>query len=536
LPDNVSFTYSGSNITDVKNPDIKLNRQARVHRIGTPVTTDLDILSNASTPELAIAPKEIPVVYFFESAPDRLLGLVRTVQPEQWILTAPLSELGKPRIGWKTVAQPTDDLVRDIVVHEGWLYSVTHVGAPHYRVVRSRLDAPDWKSAQTIVPEASDSILGLSQSKDFMLVEYSDGINGRVVQVHLPTGAAKEVKLPTRGSVDVNCPDWDSNICLIGVTGWIQPKILYALDADRGTVTKSPLSADTDYPEFADLVTEEVEVPGHDGTMIPLSIIRRKDTPMDGSTPCILEGYGAYGISYTPAFDLKRSMARHGVVVAFVHVRGGGEKGQAWYKAGYKATKPNTWKDFISAAEYLVAKGYTTPKRLTGRGTSAGGILITRAITERPDLFAAAVVNVGVANALRAEFSANGPVNTPEFGTVQDPAEALALAEMDGLQHVQPGVRYPAVLGVAGWNDPRVAPWLPAKFVAAVQQGSTSGRPSLLLVNYDNGHFTEEKNVTFRNFANQYAFALWQAGHKEFQPPVSLAKARAATATVQKSN
>src|SRR5215813_6742136 len=120
--------------------------------------------------------------------------------------------------------------------------------------------------------------------------------------------------------------------------------------------------------------------------------------------------------------------------------------------------------------------------------------------------------------AMRAEFSPNGPINTPEFGTVKDATEALALYEMDGVQHVQPGTKYPAVLGVAGWNDPRVVPWQPGKFVAAVQAASTSGKPVLLKVNYDNGHFTEEKIVTFRNFAGQVAFMLWQTGHKEFQP------------------
>ena len=137
------------------------------------------------------------------------------------------------------------------------------------------------------------------------------------------------------------------------------------------------------------------------------------------------------------------------------------EKGEAWYKGGFKTTKPNTWKDFIAAAEYLVQKGYTSKEKLAGTGTSAGGILISRAITERPDLFGAAVCNVGWANMMRTEFSPNGPVNTPEFGTVNDPVEAQALYEMDGVQHVQQGVRYPAVLGVGGWNDPRVSPGSP---------------------------------------------------------------------------
>jgi prolyl oligopeptidase len=211
-------------------------------------------------------------------------------------------------------------------------------------------------------------------------------------------------------------------------------------------------------------------------------------------------------------------VANRGVVLAFAHPRGGSEKGEAWYKAGFKTTKPNTWKDFISCAEYLVKKGFTSPEKLAGTGTSAGGILISRAITERPDLFAAAVCNVGCANAMRMEFTPNGPGNTPEFGTVKDQVECAALFEMDGVQHVEKGVKYPAVLGVGGWNDPRVAPWEPGKFVAALQADSTSGKPVLMKVNYDNGHFTEEKIVTFKNFASQDAFLLWQTGQKDFQP------------------
>src|SRR5262249_45323857 len=179
---------------------------------------------------------------------------------------------------------------------------------------------------------------------------------------------------------------------------------------------------------------------------------------------------------------------------------------ETWYKAGFKTTKTNTWEDFISCAEYLEKNGYTSPEKLAGTGTSAGGILISRAITERPDLFGAAVCNIGWANAIRQGISANGPVNTPEFGTVKDPVECPALYEMDGVAHVEKGVKYPAVLGVAGWNDPRVAPWEPGKFVATLQAASASGKPVLLKVNYDNGHFTEEKIVRCKNFAGQFTF------------------------------
>jgi prolyl oligopeptidase len=252
--------------------------------------------------------------------------------------------------------------------------------------------------------------------------------------------------------------------------------------------------------------------------MIPLSIIYQKGMKKDGSNVCLMDSYGAYGISMSPGFDVRlNSLAVKGVIIAIPHVRGGSEKGQDWYKAGYKTTKPNTWKDFISCAEYLIASGYTSANRLAGTGTSAGGILISRAITERPDLFAAAICNVGCANTMRGEFSSNGPVNIPEFGTVTIEEECKALYEMDGMHHVTAGVKYPAVISVAGWNDPRVVAWQPGKFAAAMQNATASNRPVLLKVNYDNGHFTEDKEVTFANFADQYAFVLWQCGHPDFQ-------------------
>jgi prolyl oligopeptidase len=378
--------------------------------------------------------------------------------------------------------------------------------------------APDWAHAETVLPEAKDSVQSLAKTKDFLLVSYSNGIVDRVVKYDLASGKSAELKLPGSGSTNVVCPDFRTNRCIVYLTSWTSPTTLYDYDGDKDTFTKSIFNTDVSYPGFDSLVTEEVEVPGHDGTMVPLSIIHKKGIALDGSNSCILDGYGAYGISNTPFFSVRRSVALKGVVLAEAHPRGGSEKGEAWYKAGYKTTKPNTWLDFIACAEYLVKKGYTSPGHLAGTGTSAGGILISRAVTTRPDLFSAAVCNVGDANAMRMEFTPNGPVNTPEFGTVKDPVECEALYEMDGVQHVQPGVQYPAVMCVGGWNDPRVSPWEPAKFAAALQKASTSGKPVLLKVNYDNGHFTEEKLVTFKNFAGQYAFMLWQTGHKDFQP------------------
>lgn len=519
MKDGKSFFYDATKTNDIKSLDIELNNKTQVHRLGALVSADRDIFSDESNPELGITPKDSPAASIDESYPNYLIGGVYTVQRELWVFYAPVSELKHGKIKWNLLCQRSDNLVdRGLVFYGDYVYAVTDVGAPKFRVVRTSVKHPDWAQAETVIPEKEDSVQSISKSRHYLLVVYSNGVVDRLVKYDLATGQTTEVPLPMSGTIGVSCPDWKSDRCLVSITSWTKPVKIYDFDAQKDTFAKSIFNEDVTYPGFDQLVTKEVEVPGHDGAMIPLSIIYQKGIKLDGSNSCIMVGYGAYGISMTPGFDFRLSLATHGVVMAVAHVRGGSEKGEAWYKAGFKTTKPNTWKDFISCAEYLVKNGYTSPQRLAGTGTSAGGILISRAITERPDLFGAAVCNVGCANALRLEFTANGPGNTPEFGTVKDPVECQALYEMDGVAHVQKGVKYPAVMGVAGWNDPRVAPWQPGKFVAALQAASASGKPVLLKVNYDNGHFTEEKTVTFKNFAGQYAFMLWQTGNKDFQP------------------
>jgi prolyl oligopeptidase len=516
--DSKGLFYDAGKVTDIKSMEIELNRKTRLHVLGTPVASDPDIFSDESNPELGIAPKEFPSAAIDESYPDYIFGSLSTVQNEMKMYYAPISEMAHMPAKWSVLCEPSDNLVRSIAFNGPYVYAITHTDAPKYKIVRTRVAHPDWKKAETVVPEAKDSIQYFSKSKDFLYIVYSNGVTGRVSKYNMATGALTEVALPASGDVNFSCPDWKSNRGILTVSSWTVPTTIYDLDGDKETFTKSIFNSDFTFPGFDKLVSEEVEVKGYDGQMIPLSIIHLKNMPMDGSSSCILEGYGAYGISLTPYFTVRTSIAVHGVVVAFAHPRGGSEKGEAWYKGGFKVTKPNTWKDYISCAQYLESKGYTSAAKMGGTGTSAGGILISRAITERPDLFGAAICNVGCANAMRMEFSSNGPVNIPEFGTVKDPVECAALYEMDGVQHVVKGVKYPALMGVGGWNDPRVMAWEPGKFVAAVQNSSASGKPVLMKINYDDGHFTEEKSVTFKNFAGQDAFLLWQTGNKEFQP------------------
>ena len=516
--DNESFFYFSQRTADNKSPEFELNTKTKLHRLGTNPDADIDFFSNESNPDLSIAPNELPFASIDESSPKYIIANVANVRSEMRVFCAPTTELHNRKINWKVLCQVSDSLVRGMEVYQNNVYAVTHRNAPNYKLVCTNIEHPDWSNAETIMPEAHDVIEYTTKSKDYLFIVYSNGIVNRVVKYNLTNGHKSDIILPAPGSISISCPDYRTNRCIVGITSWTFPRTWYDYDAATDAFTKSIFNSNVSYPGFENLVAEEVEVPGHDGVMIPLSIIHTKGLSRDGHNSCLLEGYGAYGVSYTPSFSILRSVALRGVVLAYAHVRGGSEKGESWYKAGYKTTKPNTWKDFISCGEYLVKKGYTSPQQLAGMGTSAGGVLISRAITERPDLFGAAICNVGCANAMRMEFAPNGPANIPEFGTVNDSVECLALYEMDGVQHVRHGVKYPAVICVGGWNDPRVVAWEPGKFAAALQNATSSNKPVLMKVNYDSGHFTEEKKVTFKNFADQYAFVLWQTGHKDFQP------------------
>lgn len=518
--DNKSILYEWIKSADNKDPLARLNPKTRLHKIGSPEKDDIDFFSDASYPELNIDAKVYPFAQLTNDNHKYIFAGEGSVQPEFTMYYAPISEFNSGHIKWKVLCKPTDKLVRGMEFAGDRVFAITYDGAKNYKLLESNLKDPDWAHAKVVADEKSDQTLEyITHCKDYLLMVYSDGINNHVFKYDLATGKTSAIKLPFSGTVGVFCLNNKTNNCTMGITSWNKPYTEFDFDAKTGVTKPGAFNKPPVFPQsYRDLQVKEVEVKGHDGAMIPLSIIYRKGIKLDGSNVCLMDGYGAYGISMTPYFDyLEDALAVRGVVVAIPHVRGGSEKGEAWYRAGYKTTKPNTWKDFNSCAEYLIAQGYTSPSKLAGTGTSAGGILISRAITERPDLYAAAICNVGCANAMRLEFSANGPVNIPEFGTVKDSVECRALYEMDGMQHVTPGTKYPALICVCGWNDPRVVPWEPGKFAAAVQNASASGKPVILKVNYDDGHFTEDKNVTYANFADQFAFVMWQCGHPDFQ-------------------
>ena len=209
-------------------------------------------------------------------------------------------------------------------------------------------------------------------------------------------------------------------------------------------------------------------------------------------------------------------------MIAIAHVRGGGEYGEEWHRGGMLKNKPNSWRDFIACAEDLVKRGYTSPASLAGEGGSAGGILIGRAFTERPDLFAAVLDDVGLSDMIRDMFSPDGPLNVPEYGDLKTEDGFQNLLEISAYYHVKDGVPYPGVLITTGMNDPRVVPWEPGKMAARLQAATGSKRPVLLRVDYQGGHGTigGTRAQAEELLADQYSFMLWQFGEQDFKPPL----------------
>ncbi|WP_373513876.1 prolyl oligopeptidase family serine peptidase [Persicitalea sp.] len=518
LPDNTSILYLPNNSTDTKDPKGNLDTKMRLHQLGADPGSDLEILSRAKYPNLGIRPDHYPFI-FLSDDDSQLYGILGSVDNRVDAFFATPAELTNPTIAWKRLAAATDSVYGFVKIgNRLFLRSVK--GAPKGKILVTDAQKPDVATATVLLAEGAKNITSMGSSKDLLFVILNDGINDQIRQYDTRTNQWADVPIPGTGTMGVVTYDAPrSNEVLAYTTSWNNPGTAYDYDADSKKIVVSAFDVQPNYPGVADLVVEELEISGHDGVIVPLSLVYKKGLKRDGSAVCFMTGYGAYGYSATPYFSRRNlALLNQGVILAETHPRGGSEKGQDWYRAGFQTTKPNTWKDFISSGEYLVKNGYTSPQHLIGEGTSAGGILIGRAITERPDLFAAAISNVSVSNPIRAEETPNGPVNAPEFGTVKDSVQCMALYEMDAFQHVQDGTKYPAVMCIGGMNDPRVIAWQPGKFAAALQNATASGKPVVMQVNYDNGHFTEDKAVTFRNFANMYAFALWQAGHPDFQP------------------
>jgi oligopeptidase B len=262
-----------------------------------------------------------------------------------------------------------------------------------------------------------------------------------------------------------------------------------------------------------DYVTRRIMAPSHDGALVPVSLLYRKDTPLDGSAPAYLYGYGAYGISVPASFSANiLSLVDRGFVYAIAHIRGGKDKGYAWYEDGKRSAKANTFHDFIAAGEFLAASGYTSRGKIMAEGRSAGGLLMGAVTNMAPDLFSGIIAGVPFVDALTTMLDATLPLTPPEWTEWGNPIESAAdyatIAAYSPYDNIA-ALPYPPVLAMAGLTDPRVTYWEPAKWVARLRKNSTSGSPVLFDVNMDAGHGgSSGRFARLEELAKSFAFAI----------------------------
>jgi prolyl oligopeptidase len=524
LPDNHSFFYNRLQKLAAGEPRTSyyLNSRAYLHHLGDDPDKDVPVFGNGLSPAVSMVDTDFPIV----SAPSGskyALGIVaHGVQNESTVYVVKLSDLHDAGAPWRKLFDVADD-VTNYDIHGDHLYLVSHHNASRFKVLRLNLTDGDIDHAQEVVAPSEAVVISVSVAADAVYIQKLDAGIGRLWRLPFVDGKAggpaSEVRLPFDGAIQELFTSPTEAGAYIRSASWTKSPLLLHYDPKANTVADTTIIPASP-ADFSAITSEEVKAKSADGTLVPLSIIRQRNLKLDGSHPTLLHGYGSYGITYDPGFD-PSSLAwlERGGVIAVAHVRGGGEYGEDWHSGGRKATKENTITDFIACAQYLIEHKYTSPSHLAGEGTSAGGITIGGAITGRPDLFGAALDNVGMSDDLRAELQINGPANIVEFGTVKNEEDFHHLLAISAYHRIKDHTAYPAVLLTTGINDPRVDPWQMNKMTAHLQAATSSGKPVLLRVDYDAGHggigATRSQHTAL--LTDQFSFLLWQLGDPDFQ-------------------
>lgn len=378
---------------------------------------------------------------------------------------------------WTQISQFGDQIKAATFGWDGSIYLLSRAGAPHGKLLRLPPGSVTLDKAVTVVPAGEPVINALVAGRDALYVADLVGGPSGLRRFDLDGTNASVVPIPPISGVQ-EMEALDDGSLLFRAVSYTEPSAWFHWR--EGEVKKTALRT-TSPVSFDDIEVTREFATSKDGTKLPLNILRRKGTKLDGNNPTLLYSYGGYGISMSPSFDFTRRLwfDRGGVYVV-ANTRGGGEFGEEWHKAGNLTNKQNVFDDFTAAAQYLIEKKYTRPEKLAIMGGSNGGLLMGAMITQHPEFMRAVVSSVGIYDMLRVELAPNGAFNVTEFGTVKDPEQFKALFAYSPYHHVEDGTKYPAVLMLTGANDGRVAPYHSRKMTARLQEANKSANPILL--------------------------------------------------------
>jgi oligopeptidase B len=432
---------------------------------------------------------------------------------ESWLIAAEGPDAGVPRLVSKRVPEREYDLE----ARDGLFYLLTNAdGAEDYKIVSAPIATPDAEHWTDFVPHKPGVLIldMIVLSNHLVRLERVEGLP-RIVVRDLRDGREWTVAFDEEAySLGVSEGyEFDSNTVRMTYSSPTTPQRTYDLNLDTGART---LLKEQEVPSGhspADYVTRRIFAEAADGERVPITLLYRSTTPIDGTAPALLYGYGAYGMSMPAAFSVSAlSLADRGVVYATAHVRGGMEKGYRWYRAGRRENKPNTFTDFIAAAETLVAQQYAAPGRIVAEGGSAGGMLMGAIANLRPELWAgvlAIVPFVDVLNTMSDETLPLTPPEWPEWGNpIESEEDFRRIAAYAPYEQVT-AKDYPPIFALAGLTDPRVTYWEPAKWVAKLRATKTDDRPLYLKTHMGAGHQgASGRFERIKETALSYAFAL----------------------------
>jgi prolyl oligopeptidase len=450
--------------------------------------------------------------------------------PDKWV-GAEVSENGRYLLltvehGWTrsevyvqdiAAGGPVTPIVNDIDAHfygqfaGDVLVMQTDWQAPNNRLLTVDPKDPARGKWKEIVPAGQDPIEEYSVAGGRLFVRYLHDVTSRI-KIVAPDGAvAGEVVLPGLGTATSPRGRWDSAEAFFDFVSYTTPRVIYRYDVATG---KADVWARDDVPFKSDeFEVRQVWYPSRDGTKIPMFLVHRKGLEPDGQLPTLLYGYGGFNVSLTPAFSAKSAVwVEQGGVYAIANLRGGGEFGEAWHRAGMLDKKQNVFDDFVAAAEWLIANKYTNPSRLAIEGASNGGLLVGAALTQRPDLFRAVLCEFPDLDMVGYHrFKNNNPPALLEYGNAADPGQFKYLYAYSPYQRVKQGVKYPAVMLTTGDADTRVPPLQARKMTARLQSATASDRPIVLLYDTKAGHSGGQPlSKTIDDMSLELTFLAWQ--------------------------
>lgn len=391
----------------------------------------------------------------------------------------------------------------------------TDLAAPRARVIAVDVTRPERSNWKEVIPQAEDTLTSVSVVGDRFFCHYLKDARSVVKVFDLQGRFEREVDLPGIGTASGFGGKRRDRETFYTFSSFTVPGTVfrYDIEAGKSAVWRQP-QVDFDSARFE---TRQVFYQSRDGTRVPMFITHRKGLRLNGRNPTYLYGYGGFNISLTPSFSVPiAAWLEMGGVYALPNLRGGGEYGEAWHKAGTKLRKQNVFDDFIAAAEWLIANGYTVPDRLAIGGGSNGGLLVGACMTQRPELFAAALPAVGVMDMLRFHKFTIGWAWTSDYGSSDNPEEFKALAAYSPYHNLKPGVSYPATLVTTADHDDRVVPAHSFKFAARLQECQAGPRPALIRIETKAGHGAgKPTSKLIAEAADRWAFLVHELGMRK---------------------